>query len=614
MLGLLGGAFCTGSVYAYGEYDYEFAKYHISYDIRSDRTMDVTVDMGVKYLGYASTGLLYDIPVNSGDRVRKISACEIIDGAETDLDYKVKDEYSYLVTVDMGDLTRKTGTTHYYRLKYEYAITRPSKDEKNAILLNAVGFGFEKMSDVKVTLNLPDGFTGRALCWTGVKSASEDKGKNLTTDFDISGNTVTLTRDELQQENGVTFELAFNEGVLTTKADMTPYYIIIAACVILALLAAVKLLIFNKDGLTPVTNVEAPDEMDPLVMGKLIDNKVDKSDVTSLIYYWANKGYLKIDMTNEKNPELIRLYKHLPNDSPKHQKIMYDRLFKKGDCVKVNSLADSFYSTVETVTKTVNAENSKLYDGKSMGAAVFFALLGGLLMGLTPTIIAITTIHSTLFMIAPLFMIVPAFIAFALTQSVRYNRLKYKKSKLAAMYAGVAALAAVVTVIYALFVPSHVVETLPKVMLGAIGFAIVMFSASLISRTEVYTEKLNKIVGFRDFIMTVEKDKLETMLESNPEFYYQVLPYAQVLGVSDIWENKFAALTIAPPSWSTYSRSDMMFDFFVFNAAMRNVSRNMTENFISRPSSGSYSGGGSHGGSFGGFSGGGHGGGGARGR
>ena len=180
------------------------------------------------------------------------------------------------------------------------------------------------------------------------------------------------------------------------------------------------------------------------------------------------------------------------------------------------------------------------------------------------------------------------------------------------MYCGVALLALVFCGLYLILVPSYVIEIVPKLLLSAVGFAIVMLSVSIICRTEDYTSKLNRIVGFKEFIETVEKDKLEEMLESNPEFYYDILPYAIVLGVSDKWEKKFEDLTIKPPQWATGSFSDTVFNIVLFNTLMRNVNINMVKTFISHPSSGSRSGG--SGGHFGGFGGGGHGGGGFRGK
>ncbi len=605
-------------MYAAGADNFIFNHFNVTYDIRADRTMDVTLDLEVKYIASGITGFYHDIPVNSGDRVRHISAKEVIGGRESALIYDVESETSSFITMVIGDNKVKTGQTRRYILRYEYAITKPVN--KNAIYLNAVGFGSEApMQNVSVTLNLPDGFLGRdgVKCWSGPRGVTGYE----KTDFEVNGNTVTYETALLHKFTGVTFQLDFEDGVLSTKPDLTPYWVIIAACGVLAILFAVKFLLFNKDGLTPVVNTEAPNDMDPLVMGKLIDNKVDKSDITSLIYYWANKGYLKIDLkeNDADDIELIRIRKRLPDGSPSYQKKMYEKLFAGGDMVKLSDLTYKFYATAETVTKTVNAENSKLYSGKSMAFAVLFALIGGLIIGLTPIIIVLTAISSKLLLIAPLFMIVPAFIIFALTQTVHYNKLKFKKSKTILLYSGIALLAAVFSALYVLLLPSYYVEVIPKIVLCVVGFAIVMLAPCIISRTEAYVEKLNHIIGFRDYIIYTEKDKLEAMLEQNPEFYYQVLPYAIVLGVSDIWENKFASLTVAPPGWTTRSYSDGIFDLIIFNSLMHSANRRMTTAFISKPvqsgpSSGSFSGGGSHGGSFGGFSGGGHGGGGFRGK
>lgn len=607
LIGVAVSAFGADKVYAAGAYDFEFASFSVNYDIRTDRTMDVTMDLEVHYLGYDSTGIMYDIPVNAGDRVRHIRAYELDgSGAETHLDYKVTREDGNFITVDMGDYSNKTNETHFYRIKYEYAITRPR--DKNAIYLNAVGFGSDgAMQNVNVTLNVPEGLDY-------ARRYDNKQGEGNGTALTVKNGVIEIAGERLPAREGITVGLIFDDGVLSTKADLTPYWIIIAGCVILALLFAVKFLKFNKDGITAVTNTEAPEGMDPLVMGKLIDNRVDQSDVTSLIYYWANKGYLKIDLHNQNDIELIRIMQHLPASASKHQHIMYEGLFKSGDAVKINSLSQSFYPVVEAVTKEVNAENSKLYDGKSMGVAVLFALLGGLLMCLTPILLAMTTISYKLITIIPLFMIIPAFIVFALAQSVKYNLLKHKKKKIILMYAGLALLSLAFAAVYILFIPSYIIEIVPKLILCIVGFAIVIFSTTIISRTEEYTEKLNKIIGFRDFILYAEKEKLEAMLEQNPEYYYQVLPYAIVLGISDVWENKFAALTVPPPAWTTDNYVDTMFSIVVFNSVLRSVNANMTSNFTSRPSSSSLSGGGHGGGSFGGFSGGGHGGGGFRGR
>ena len=132
--------------------------------------------------------------------------------------------------------------------------------------------------------------------------------------------------------------------------------------------------------------------------------------------------------------------------------------------------------------------------------------------------------------------------------------------------------------------------------------------AAAVSRTEEYTLVLGEILGFKEFITVTEEDKIKFMLEDNPELFYDILPYAQVLGVTKEWEDKFKNILLQPPSWYVGSRMTI-FDYMLINACLRRATASM----MTRPQSsggGSFVGRSGGGGSFGGFSGGGHGGGG----
>ena len=166
---------------------------------------------------------------------------------------------------------------------------------------------------------------------------------------------------------------------------------------------------------------------------------------------------------------------------------------------------------------------------------------------------------------------------------------------------------------YLIVIPAGIISTIPRVCILISCTAAVACSPIIISRTKEYTEQLNEILGFKKFITLAEKDRLEKMLDSDPQLYYHVLPYAQVLGVSDKWEDKFKNIPIAPPAYATYSSNSMagsILTFHIINSSMRSMSRNFVSH-MSPPSSGGGSG---RGGFSGGHGGGGHGGGGSRGR
>ena len=46
-----------------------------------------------------------------------------------------------------------------------------------------------------------------------------------------------------------------------------------------------------------------------------------------------------------------------------------------------------------------------------------------------------------------------------------------------------------------------------------------------------------------------EKEKLEMLVEQDPSYFYNILPYTYVLGVSNKWIKKFEDIKMEPPEW-----------------------------------------------------------------
>lgn len=602
-----------------GQYDANYERvitqYNATYTFHSDRTVDVEERSTIYYKGPLCTGYYRYLPVNSGDRVYNVSVKQLNrNNDEADVEYSIELENDFIV-LDIGDTSNKSGDTVTYIVSYQYAVTNPSSD-------NILGYNVMQFDDDAtvlggtITINLPQGFLfddpSTQLYMGGYGDTTPHKDMMQ---YDSAANRITIDVPYTDRFNGMTVYLTFEDGVLSTRFDFTPYILIIAGCVLLAVLAAVKFLVFPRKQLTPIVNFEAPDGLDPVEISKLIDNKVESADVTTLIFYWASKGYLKIDLADEKNPVLIRINKELPADTPKHQIVLYNALFMRRDMVKVSELEGNFYTNIERVRKLVNEKYRGLYTTKSICASLIFTLLAGLLMALSPIILGLVSINSGLFYYPAFLAVVPAFVIYGVTETYAYSVHKLKKSTKALMIGGIVLLCALFTALYVWLLPSPIMELAPKILVCVIAYAVVIGSVTLISRTKEYTEKLNGIIGFRNFILYTEKDKLEAMLKDDPEYYYKILPYAQVMGVSDIWEDKFRSLTVEPPQWIIDPVGTYV-NFAIINRAVRMSSSSLTAKMVSRPnpSSGAYSGGNRFGGSFGGGAGGGHGGGGSRGR
>ena len=70
---------------------------------------------------------------------------------------------------------------------------------------------------------------------------------------------------------------------------------------------------------------------------------------------------------------------------------------------------------------------------------------------------------------------------------------------------------------------------------------------------EQYTKRgrevLGKLRGLKQYIEVAEKDRMEAMVNEDPELFYKVLPYAYVLGVSKVYLEKFEDIPISNPAW-----------------------------------------------------------------
>ena len=143
-------------------------------------------------------------------------------------------------------------------------------------------------------------------------------------------------------------------------------------------------------------------------------------------------------------------------------------------------------------------------------------------------------------------------------------------------------------------------------IVGIICITVLMLFIKIMpKRTPFGNEMLGKLKGFRRFLETAEKPQLEALVNENPEYFYNILPYTYALGVSDVWVKQFETIAIQAPDWyvgigySAFSMSE-------FSNFMDNTMKSAESAMSSSPSSdgGGFSGGGSSGGGSGGGGGG----------
>ena len=87
----------------------------------------------------------------------------------------------------------------------------------------------------------------------------------------------------------------------------------------------------------------------------------------------------------------------------------------------------------------------------------------------------------------------------------------------------------------------------------AISASLITIASAIASpvyhRTEAGYKLKGEIMGFKEFIETVDKPRIEAMVEQDPQLFYHILPYAYALGVSKAWVSQFEGIAVQPADW-----------------------------------------------------------------
>ena len=607
--------------YAYGDL-IEIQRLDVQMSVNEDRSVDVKQRITVEFLTW-NTSMFYLALPKFGCRYENFNAtCE----GNADFYFKVKDNPDAEGFFDVnciGGVSK--GAVWTYDISYT-CIQSQDAWKKDGMIIDVVGFGSTvALHDVTATIRFPNAIQG-AKVYVGDEDAPYT-GAILTTD----GKTLSMQFDRLAVEYNSRYNEYVAQGVtvdftmdgLASYAETNIFtnealWLFIGALALIVIAVVTLILTKKSREIVSVVNVNPPEGMDPLVMGTLLDGVSDKEDVTAMIYYFAHKGYLKIDMSNENDPLLISCVSRLPDDAPIHQKTLFNGIFKGGrevvlDAtfaetyrsrreVRVSELVPAFFEESEKAKKQL-PDRGAMYDKKSLFGFFFGAIIGFLFAGVGAFILGSKLGGGYAYAVGFLFG-VPLIIGLVLRYIVENYRYKWSAKKRGLLLTLEFFVCVFWTFIFSVLLGAHVATFTEKLLLSIGAFLPALVTQGAIARSEAYVDTLGQVLGFKDFIVVTEEEKIKFMLENDPELYYKVLPYAQVLGVTDEWIDKFRRLTMPPPTWYEGARLDV-FDYLLIHHVMHTAISGAISSMSKKASGGGHIGRG--GGGFGGFGGGGFG-------
>ena len=527
------------------------------------------------------------------------------------------DDYKYSIsrsdgyaTVKIGDADTYVDGTQVYRISYRIQFYDDGLPDADEVYYNIIGTEWDTEIDhVSFSVTLPKGFDKETLGFSvGSYGASGYNPSALT--YSVDGNTITGEfAKTLYAGQGVTMRMTLPQGYFAIPFQGGPDITLIVGMAVLVALVLILFLLYGRDPKV-VKTVEfyAPDGMTPSEVGYVIDGVVDSRDVVSLVLYWAHRGYLSIEDTG-RSSFVFRKLRELDNDAKAFERHMFQDLFKLSPAVTSSSLKNTFYKTVAStksmILKSFESEKRRIFTKTSTALRPLVSFMTALPVMATLYLVIYRELQDLLvaLMIAVMLGLLIMLPVSLIVGTLRKWRAKGRVARVVTLVVGLVLIFVAMSVLIILTIDKAYVPALPwcavlaTVLLGLVA-------AFIIKRTPKGAEWLGRISGFRDFLELAERDRLVALVEQDPKYFYNILPYAWVLQVSDKWARKFESIAIPPPDWY-YGRGGYFYPV-VFMSDLNRSMNSVQSAMVSSPSSS----GGGGGFSGGGFSGGGGGGGG----
>ena len=520
-----------------------------------------------------------------------------------------------LVELKIGDADTTLRGNKSYTISYDYALGDDKVSDYDELYYNIIGTQWDTtISNVTFSIHMPKDFDTSKIGFThGAQGSSQTDG--IT--YEVDGNTITGEyNSKLDSYNGLTVRIELPQGYFVIK-DYQKYidYAVIALFIGLVVITFVLWLKNGKDK-PVVETVEfyPPEGLNSAELAQAYKVKISGEDVTSLLIYLANKGYLKIKEEDKKG--IISTYKAITFVKLKEydgenysEKTFFDGIFKYGDEVPISKLEDKFYITQRKIVNHINSKKNieKVIDKKSISARSVTTILELVVLIIIWLILGIIIgdMYSLLFALP--------FVLLALLM-VKGSIELFITKKVSAIALGIICVFLGLGFLYCsqltVLIENDIFSSADKLVFEVGIVSIILLSileAIMPARNEYGTKMLGKIRGFKKFLETARKEELERLVEENPSYFYDILPYTYVLGVSSKWIKKFETMNLRSPDWYDSANAFTVSDF---GRSINNAFNTTNSAMSSSPSSSGSSSGGGGGSSGGGFSGGGSGGGG----
>ncbi len=531
---------------------YTISKYTVKLDVKEDNKIDVEEDVLINWTEYGHHGIYkftpewYKYTSKNGKTIRRKSELSNLRAEIPPYTYNPNMEYNYgsgiEYTNDINVVESYYNSSYSYttdvvknkpRIKIGSSLVTLGKGEKEYIIKYSYDMGSDPyngydefifhaygdywgtiINNPKLEITMPKSIEGMTVHFFKDKYRKEDVTSNV--DYKISGNKLTAKYNGSDLAKALTVDIELPDNYFVNGSNNYGAGSLVCIVIVLINLLIVFLfwLFFGKDHHKKAEMVSymPPRGLSSAEIGYMASNGYSRKLTVATIIELASHGLISVREDNKK------CYIKSLRPDKKDEKAMkkYDEL--------VASISD--YERIVLAEFMNNTKEKELKEYKTL-YTVFNKMED------------------------------------KLDKELRWSI--NEKAGLVLRYIGL-----VLTCISALlmYFSYSLIEDLPQKMysmyyLGFISVFVMIFLSAIMTRRSQFGEDIKvEINGFKKFLVNVEKNKLEELVEEMPHYFFTILPYTYVLNISKKWIEKFNDINIPESDiqMKNYSLLDSMSD------------------------------------------------------
>ena len=506
-----------------------------------------------------------------------------------------------------------------YTIKYTYDMGKDPFNNFDEFIFHAFGdFWGTQIKNPRIIVNMPKGIDGNKINF--YKDKYRKQNINNLVDYQVEGNSLIVTgKSNLNLMESLTVDIELPDNYFVGGSNNYGWISFTISMIILAITGYIIFMWsrYGKNYEKKIQTVEfyAPDKLSSAEIGYVYNKRQSSKKLTiSLIISLASKGYIKIDELTGKDKGKIQITKLLTkptevtmdkdlqtskrtisvkklkdigSDLTSSENTMMQYLFKDDTIKVLETNIDKFLEVrddlikkgyIEIIKDNENiiqkekelinlkyADKLKRFNELKKQYEKDLEIYNQKKDSLEPKTSLENIVYGKLFSVGDI-VILSEHTSFYQCFSEIANELSntFNKKVIDEVAKKKRRKSIILTIIVFIlsFISFYVVEDLdPKLsIMYYISFGCILvniFFTIIMGRKTEYGEAIQaRVMGFRDFLDTAEKDKLESLVEQNPHYFYDILPYTYVLGISKKWVKKFENIKMPEVDMGSFNYYD----------------------------------------------------------